>query len=64
MLSTRNIVNILIIILYIIITLCGSVQFSSSVMSDPLQPHGPQNARLPCPAPTPGVYSNSGPLSR
>ena len=28
MLSTRNIVNILIIILYIIITLCGSVQFS------------------------------------
>ena len=61
MLSTRNIVNILIIILYIIITLCGSVQFSRSVMSDFLQPHGPQNTRLPCLAPTPGVYSNSCP---
>ena len=28
-------------------------------MSDSLQPHGLQNARLPCPSPTPGVYSNS-----
>ena len=26
-----------------------SVQFSCSVMSDSLQPHGLQNARLPCP---------------
>ena len=24
-----------------------------------LQPHGLQHARLPCPSPTPGVYSNS-----
>ena len=36
-----------------------SVQFSSSVMSDSLRPHG--HARLPCPSPTPGVYSNSCP---
>ena len=28
-------------------------------MSNPLQPHGLQHARLPCPSPTPGVYSNS-----
>ena len=40
-----------------------SVQFSHSVMSDSLQPHGLQYARPPCPSPTPGAYSNSGPLS-
>ena len=33
-------------------------------MSDSLWPHGLQHARLPCPSPTPGVYSNSCPLSR
>ena len=41
-----------------------SVQFSCSVMSDSLWPHGLQHARLPCPSPTPRVYSNSCPLSR
>ena len=41
-----------------------SVQFSRSVMSDSLQPHGPQHTRPPCPSPTPGVYSNTCPLSR
>ena len=41
-----------------------SVQFSRSVMSDSLWPHGLQHARPPCPSPTPGVYSNSCPLSR
>ena len=41
-----------------------SVQFSRSVMSDSLWPHGPQHARPPCPSPTPGVYPNSCPLSR
>ena len=29
------------------------VQFSSSVVSNSLQPHGLQHARLPCPSPTP-----------
>ena len=33
-------------------------------MSNSLRPHGPQHARLPCPSPTPGVYSNSCPSSR
>ena len=28
-------------------------QFTRSVMSDSLQPHGLQHARLPCPSPTP-----------
>ena len=41
----------------------SSVQFSCSVVSDSLRPHEPQHARLPCPSPTPGVYSNSCPLS-
>ena len=41
----------------------SSVQFSRSVMSDSLQPHGPQHARPPCPSPTPGVYPNSCPSS-
>ena len=39
------------------------VQISCSVVSNSLQPHGLQHARLPCPSPTPGVYSNSRPLS-
>ena len=32
-------------------------------MSDSLQPHGLQNARLPCPSPTPEAYSNLCPSS-
>ena len=42
----------------------SSVQFSHSVVSNSLQPHGLQHARLPCPSPTPRAYSNSCPLSR
>ena len=41
-----------------------SVQFSHSVVSNSLWPHGLQHARLPCPLPTPGACSNSCPLSR
>ena len=41
-----------------------SVPFSSSVMSNSLWPWGLQHARLPCLPLTPGVYSNSRPLSR
>ena len=33
-------------------------------MPDSLRPHGLQHARLPCPPPTPGVCSNSCPLSQ
>ena len=42
----------------------GSVQFSCSVMSNSLRPHELQHARPPCPSPTPGVHTNSCPLSR
>ena len=42
----------------------SSVQLSHSVVSDSLWPHRLQNARLPCPSPSPGVYSNSCPWSR
>ena len=41
----------------------SSVQFSHSVVSNTLQPHGLQHARPPCPSPTPRVYTNSCPLS-
>ena len=41
-----------------------SVQFSRSVMSDSLQPHGLQHARLPCASTTPRACSNSCPSSR
>ena len=42
----------------------SSVQFRRSVVSDSLQPHEPQHTRPPCPSPSPGVHSNSRPLSR
>ena len=41
-----------------------SVQFSHSVMSNSLRPHGLQHTRLPCPSPTPRPCPNSCPLSR
>ena len=41
-----------------------SVQFSHSIMSDSSWYHGLQHVRPPCPSATPGVYSNSCPLSR
>ena len=42
----------------------SSVQFSGSVMSNSLWPHGLQHARLSCPSLSPGVCSNSCPLPR
>ena len=42
----------------------SSVQFSCSVVSDSLQPHGLQYAGPPCSSPTPGIYSSSHPLSQ
>ena len=42
----------------------SSVQFRCSVVSDSLQPHELYNSRPPCPSPTPGVHSNSRPLSQ
>ena len=42
----------------------SSVQFSCSVVSDSLWPNELQQARPPCPSPTPGVHPNSCPLSQ
>ena len=39
-------------------------QFSHSVVSDCLRPYESQHARPPCPSPTPGVHSDSHPLSQ
>ena len=41
-----------------------SSQFSHSVTSDSLRPHGPKHIRPPCPSSTPRIYSNSSPLSQ
>ena len=41
-----------------------SVQFSSVTQSNSSRTRGPLHARPPCLSPTPGVYSNSCPLSR
>ena len=42
----------------------SSVHISLSVMSDSLRSHGLQHARSPSPSTTPGVYSDSCPLSQ
>ena len=44
--------------------LWGTVQFSHSVMSDSLWPHGLQHVRPPWPSPTPEACSNSCPSSQ
>ena len=41
----------------------SSVQFGCSVVSDSLRSHESQHARPPCPSLTPGVQSDSRPLS-
>ena len=41
-----------------------SVQFSRSVVSNSLWPHGLQHSRPLCPSPTPRIYSNLCPLSQ
>ena len=59
------------LLLHNIATICkiyqsmsSSVQFSCSVMSDYLHPHGLQHTRFPCPSPTPRACSYSCPLSQ
>ena len=41
-----------------------TVQFSRSFRSNSVRPHGLQHIRPPCSSPTPGIYSNSCPLSQ
>ena len=48
---------------YIHLLEISSVQFNLSVVSKPWWLYGLQHARPPCPSPTPGVYSDSCPLS-
>ena len=45
-------------------TILSSIQFSHSVMSNSLQPHGLWHVKLSCPSPTPGAYSNLCPSSQ
>ena len=48
--------------MYVLRKTFSLVQFSGSVMSDFLRPHGLQHARPPCPSSTAGVYPNPCPL--
>ena len=48
---------------WLFLVLLSSLQFSHSVKSNSLRPHGLQHTRLPCPSPTPRAYSNSYALS-
>ena len=49
---------------YLLFCTLSSVQFSCSVVSDSLRTHESQHTRPPCPSPTPGVHSDSSPLSQ
>ena len=56
--------DMLLLIIYSRYYLHLLLSFSYSVISDSLQPHGLQHARLPCPPLSPGVCSSSCPLSQ
>ena len=56
--------NMFLLITFIFNNLFSSVQFSPSVVSDPLRPHESQHASPPCPSLTPGVHSDSRPSSQ
>ena len=53
----------LLIVYYLLKVIITCVQFSPSVVSNCLWPHGLQHARPPCSSPTPRICSNSCPLS-
>ena len=50
-------------VLSFLVLIFSSVQFSHSVVSNSLRPHESQHARPPCPSPSPGIHSDSRPLS-
>ena len=52
-----------ILVLFLILGVYHAVQFSRSVVSNSLWPHGPQHVGLPCPSSIPGACSNTSPLS-
>ena len=54
----------IVITLHMYVTYTFSQFISAAQLCPTLRPHGLQLARPPCPSPTPGVYSNSYPLSQ
>ena len=56
--------SILTQMMQILMFILKTLLFNFSVMSNSLWPHGLQHARLPHPSPSPGVCSNSCPLSQ
>ena len=61
--SSSSTVPCPLVCVYACVCVCVCV-YVHSVVSDSLQPHGLQHARLPCPSPFPRACSNSCPLSR
>ena len=59
----RNAKDFCVLILYHVLQF-SSVQFSRSVVSNSMPPHGLQDTRPPCPSPTPRACSNSCPSSQ
>ena len=51
-------------LLFLGIMLIQMLLFSRLIVSDSLRPHGLQHTRLPCPSLSPGVCSDSCPLSQ
>ena len=63
-LCTSKCIHYIYIYVYIYTYIFIMLLFSCSVTSNSLRPHGPQQARLPCPSPFPRACSNSCPLSQ
>ena len=61
---TNNYFYVMMVVVLVAKNPFSSVQFSHSVVSESLWPHESQHARPPCPSQTPGVHSDSSPLSQ
>ena len=59
-----SVLSSFVFIIFKVVKLFSSVQFSRSIMYNSLQTHEPQHTRPPCPSPTPRVHPNPWPLSQ
>ena len=58
----RGLTSVFSAIFALVIIIFNSPLQALNIVSSSLWPHGLQHTRLPCPSPTAGTYSNSGPL--
>ena len=62
--SDSYLIQLLLLKIYKPLPMFSSVQFSHSVMSNSLRPHGLQHTRPHCPSSSPGAHSNSCQLNQ